>query len=94
MIKQSKKFNDQIIKNKGSNISRASFVKWVNNNDVSLNLNVDNIQEDWEYLENRILANLASSIFGKDYYYYVLLNEDKQFLSSLEHIKDAKSLIK
>ena len=88
------KFNNQIIKNKGANISQASFVRWVNNTDVSLNLNVDNIQEDWEYLENRILANLASSLFGKDYYYYVLLNEDKQFLSSLEHIKDAKSLIK
>jgi len=88
------KFNKQIIKNKGLNISQTKFIEWANNNDESLNIAVDDLQKDWEFLENRILANLASSLFGKDYYYYILLNEDNQFLSSLEHMEDAMLLIK
>ena len=62
--------------------------------DETLELELSDITADWNYLENRILANLASSLFGKDYYYYILLNEDAQFLTSLEHVGDAMLLIK
>ena len=59
-----------------------------------INLNPENIKEDWRYLENRILANIASALWGKNYYYNILLNEDKQFIESINNIPLAKNLIK
>ena len=73
------KFKNQLLKNKGSNVSITDFIKWVNNQDQSLDITIKNLKTDWPYLENRILADVAGSIWGKDYYYNILLNEDHQF---------------
>ncbi len=89
-----KKFNQKIIKNKGKNISMSDFMSWANSMDDSLELISSSIEEDWMFLENRILANIANHYWGKNYNYYVLLNEDNQFLSSLDYIKDAQELMK
>ena len=53
---------------------------------------VDEIAKDWIYIENRILAELASSMWSKNDYYHVLLNEDQQFLKALESVEKAKLL--
>ena len=60
---------------------------------ISLDITIESFKGDWDYLENRILADIASSIWGKDYYYNILLNEDRQFLTSLEHVQEAKALV-
>ena len=91
--KSFKKFKSQILKNKGSNISINDFINWINNQDQSLDITIESFKGDWDYLENRILADIASSIWGKDYYYNILLNEDRQFLTSLEHVQEAKALV-
>jgi hypothetical protein len=88
-----KKFNKQIHKNKGTNISIEDFIIWVNREDELLNIQNKDIQEDWIYLENRIFADIANALWGKDYYYQMLLKEDNQFLTSLEHLNDAKALV-
>ncbi len=88
------KYQKNINKNKGRNLNILEFVDWANKADESLNLNPENIKEDWRYLENRILANVASALWGKDYYYNILLNEDKQFIESINNIPLAKKLIK
>ena len=91
--KSFEKFNSIILKNKGFNISKDSFLKWVNNQDEALNIESIDLDKDWVYLENRILADIASSIWGKNYYYNILLNEDNQFLTSLENTHKAKELV-
>ena len=91
--KSFKKFKSQILKNKGSNISINDFINWINNQDQSLDITIESFKRDWDYLENRILADIASSIWGKDYYYNILLNEDRQFLTSLEYVQEAKALV-
>ena len=88
-----KKFNKQTHKNKGANISIEDFIIWVNNEDELLNIQNKDIQEDWIYLENRIFADIANALWGKDYYYQMLLKEDNQFLTSLKHLNDAKALV-
>ena len=87
------KFKKQIIKNRGDNISIHDFIAWANTLDESLNLEFKNIIDDWYYLENRILANIASAIWGKNFYYNVLLNEDQQFVVAIKNISLAKTLI-
>ena len=87
-----KQFNNQTLKNKGKNIAIENFIQWINEEDDSLDIQNLDIEEDWIYLENRILADIANALWGKDYYYQTLLKEDNQFLISLEHMNDAKAL--
>ena len=88
-----KQFNKQTKKYKGENIPINEFINWANKIDESLNLSFQDINKDWDYLENRILANIASSIWGKNFYYNVLLNEDQQFLLAIQNINVAKHLV-
>ena len=68
-------------------------MSWLNIQDSTLNVENNDLNENWFYLENRILADVASALWGKNYYYKILLNEDKQFLISLDHINQAKELV-
>ena len=93
-INSFKKFNKHIVNSKTNPIKITQFVDWVNSVDDSIILDKKDIIEDWGYLENRILANIASSFWGKNYYYKIMLNQDKQFSSAIENIYLAKDLIK
>ena len=93
-INSFKKFNKSIVNSKSNPIKITQFVDWVNSIDSSIVLDQKDIIEDWEYLKNRILANIASSFWGKNYYYNIMLNQDKQFSSAIENIYLAKDLIK
>ena len=48
---------------------------------------------DWKFLENRIYAETAGMIWGKDYLYNVLLNMDSQFQEALLNIQKAKQIM-
>jgi len=86
-------FYSYIQKNKNTIINNDEFVQWCNKNNDELNLIKDETAKDWVYIENRILAELANSIWSKNDYYHVLLNEDQQFLKALESMEKAKLLI-
>ena len=86
-------FYSYIQKNKNTIVNQNEFIDWCNKNNNELNLIKDEIDEDWVYIENRILAELANSIWSKNDYYHVLLNEDQQFLKALESMEKAKLLV-
>ena len=86
-------FKTYIIKNKGSIIDVNTFIDWVITEDKKIELDIDEINEDWLYIENRILAEITNSLWGKNHYYHILLNQDSQFLKGLDNINKAKSLI-
>ena len=39
------------------------------------------------------MAEVASIIWGKDYYYHMFLNTDKQFQTALLNISEAKDFV-
>ena len=86
-------FKREGLQQKGQIIDKIKFISWANVQDSTINIQNDDLNNNWVYLENRILADIAGSIWGKDYYYNILLDEDKQFLSSLGHLNDAKKLV-
>ena len=86
-------FYSYIQKNKNAIVNQNEFIDWCNKNNNELNLIKDEIDKDWIYIENRILAELANSIWSKNDYYHVLLNEDQQFLKALESMEKAKLLV-
>ena len=51
------------------------------------------LEESWDYIQNRILSNVASSIWGKEFLYKKLLEADKQAQEALKHFDKAWELI-
>ncbi len=91
--KDFQKFNTHIIKNQGSVIDINNFINWVSSEDEKLTLDIKEINQDWLYIENRIIAEIANSLWDKNSYYHILLNQDNQFLTAIENLDKAKLLI-
>ena len=68
------------------------FVDWLEKKEIEFSK--DEIEEDWDYLENRILAQAASSIWGKEYLYKHKLAQDVQVQEALKHFNEARELFK
>ena len=54
---------------------------------------IDELEEHWDYIQNRILSNVASRIWGKEFLYKKLLEEDDQAQEALKHFDKAGELI-
>ena len=52
----------------------------------------DELIEDWVYIKNMILAEVASSLWGKEYLYKHKLIHDDQAQEALKHFIDAQDL--
>jgi len=86
-----KTFADFTSSYKLKNKRREDFFIWLK--DQEIDFEPEALKENWEYIENRILANVASSIWGKEYLYKKLLDVDKQAQEALLHFDEAKALI-
>ena len=53
----------------------------------------EELDEHWNYIQNRILSNIASSIWGKEFFYKKLLEVDDQAQEALKHFDKAQELI-
>jgi len=80
--------------NKNTNvINQNIFIDWIKNSDEDFDISFSEIQDDWEYIENRIFAELASVLWGKDYYYHVFLDKDIQFQTAVQNISNAHNIM-
>ena len=86
-----KTFDDFTTSYKMKNKQRDHFFLWLKNQEIDYE--TEELKENWAYIENRILANLASSIWGKEYLYKTLLETDRQAQEALLHFDKAKELI-
>ena len=87
---------DHIVAGRAFNVLSALDINGTDGNQVSVAMNVSSKQykkKDIIKIENRILANVASSIWGKEYLYKKLLDVDKQAQEALQHFDEAKALI-
>ena len=71
---------------------KSEFIKWLKNQEVKFSK--DELDEEWNYIENRILADMASSIWGKEYMFKQLLMEDNQAQEAMKHFNEARALFK
>lgn len=74
-------------------INLDDFIDWTFEQYDDLDISGDNISKDWDYIQNRILADIANSLWGKNAYYNVLLLGDFQFKAAIDNIEIAKSLL-
>jgi len=83
------RYNQDIIK-------PSDFLAWIKQNNADLNRKIDSdsILVNWNFINNRIESDLASSIWGKDYYYYIQLSEDPVFQEAINAFKQYDALLK
>ena len=62
------------------------FISWLKTLENPIDFQLDDIIQDWAYLNNRILSEVANIHWGKNYSYFVLLLNDKQFQASIENL--------
>ena len=44
--------------------------------------------------KNKIIEEIASNLYGKDYKYYVRISQDPYFLAGLDNLDQARALVK
>ena len=69
---------------------RDKFIEWLKDQDIKLS--IDELEENWDYIQNRILAEAASNIWGKEFFFIQLLDEDVQIQEALKHFDEARAL--
>ncbi len=69
----------------------AAFIRWLEEEEFEFD--ADDIRKDWKAVKTRILAEVASAIWGKTYLYKKLLDIDSHIHSAFEHFDDARDLI-
>ena len=77
----------------GNNLDINKFVDWFDNQSKKPEMSIENIDENWGFIENRIFAEIAGLLWGKDYLYHVLLEEDTQFQEAILNIDRAKEIM-
>ena len=60
--------------------------------DENFDIKNQDIIDDWAKIENRIYAEVARILWGNDYYYHIMLNQDIQFQTALENLETAKAI--
>jgi len=88
---QYKTFNE--FNDNNEDLNMDDFINWINNNDNEILLESSDILVDWEKINNRILAEIARSLWGNNFYYHIMLNDDVQFQTALENLENAKSIM-
>jgi len=76
-----------------------SFLTWLDkkileDENIEIEYDKDSLLINWDIIQNQINSEVASSLWGKDYRYYMKLTIDKPFQAALENFNLAKELIK
>ena len=82
---------DLFIINTNKAINILDFASWLETNNY--NYIKSDIDKDWSYIKNRIIAELANKTFNRKYYYKTLIMNDKTVLEALNYFDEAKTLL-
>ncbi len=70
---------------------KNAFYAWLD--EKELEYKREELEENWETIENRIKSQIANGLWGKTQMYMVLMENDKIATEALNYIEDAKSLV-
>ena len=71
---------------------KKSFINSIEEKNIEIILK--EINSDWIYIENRIKAEIASSLWGKEFLFKTNLKMDDQVLESYNYFNEATKLLK
>tara|TARA_Y100001970_G_scaffold73119_1_gene92740 strand:- start:4712 stop:6295 length:1584 start_codon:yes stop_codon:yes gene_type:complete len=74
------------------NINLQDFNNWLKKNGYN-DFNYSEIENDWDNIQVRIIADIANKFLGRKYYYKVLIMNDKTAQEALKYFNEAKTLL-
>ena len=84
-------FKDFTKSNNLNGTKKDDCFSWLETQEVEFE--AEELEENWDYIQNRILSEAASSIWGKEYLFMKMLEADKQVQDALKHFEEARELI-
>ncbi len=75
------------------NVNQNLFFEWLDSTNTDYAIEEIEEEEDWAFIEKRIKAEIANKKWGKEYYYKILINADKQVKEALKQFDYAIELI-
>ena len=76
---------------KEKNIDYNHFTNWLKI--TGYDVDEENLKKDWEYIENRIVAEIVNKIFNRNLYYKTIILDDNIITEALKHFEDARILL-
>jgi len=67
------------------------FISWLNQNEYDYN--TDSIAKEWKFVQERILAEVANQLYGRNEYYKTLISNDPAVIEAIKHFEEAKALL-
>ena len=67
---------------------------WLDSLNIEYEKDEVSMNSDWEFISNRIKAEIANAKWGKEFRYKVLISADIQVKEAVKQFELAKSLIK
>jgi len=89
--KKYRKFNSFTRQYELKEKGKKEFYNWLEGQEIEFSR--EELDENWPYIENRILAEVSSRIWGKEYLFRKLLDEDSQAQEALLHFNEARQLL-
>ena len=65
---------------------KFKFKNWLNEEDIDYNQ--ETLEENWEYIENDILSEIGSSLWGKNMNYKIKSLKDAQILEAIKNLRN------
>ena len=75
------------------NVPQNDFCEWLNSMDIDYKKEEIINEIDWKFIENRIKAEIANFIWGREFFYKTLVDQDLQVNAALDQLETARSLI-
>jgi len=75
------------------NISQNHFFDWLDSLEIKYVKEDVTNNTDWEFVEKRIKAEIANTVWGKDYFYKTLINTDPQVQEAKKQFEFARTLL-
>lgn len=74
-------------------VNQNNFITWLDS--LEMDYNKEELVEDidWDFIEKRIKAELANTVWGKEYFYKTLINSDLQVQKAKEQFQFARTLL-
>ena len=74
-------------------VNQNNFITWLDA--LEMDYNKEELIEDidWDFIEKRIKAELANTVWGKEYFYKTLINSDLQVQKAREQFQFARTLL-
>ena len=69
---------------------KKNFFNWLS--DENIEFSIEELDENWNYIENKIMAEIANKVWGKEFFYKQSLLKDIPIQDALTHFSQAAKL--